>query len=68
MFWPKIPIQQPLDSIPSFSKTQEPMKIIITNIFLKDKTKQKAIDYTVHGILQARILEWVNFPFSGGSS
>ena len=26
------------------------------------------IDYTVHGILQARILEWVAFPFSWGSS
>ena len=27
------------------------------------------MDYTVHGILQARILEWVvYFPFSGGSS
>ena len=26
------------------------------------------MDYTVHGILQARILEWVAFPFSGGSS
>ena len=25
------------------------------------------IDYTVHGILQARLLEWVAFPFSGGS-
>ena len=25
------------------------------------------IDYTVHGILQARILEWVAFPFSWGS-
>ena len=25
-------------------------------------------DYTVHGILQARILEWVDFPFSRGSS
>ena len=24
--------------------------------------------YTVHGILQARILEWVAFPFSRGSS
>ena len=23
------------------------------------------MDYTVHGILQARILEWVIFPFSG---
>ena len=26
------------------------------------------IDYTVHGVLQARILEWVAFPFSKGSS
>ena len=26
------------------------------------------IDYTVHGILQARVLEWVAFPFSIGSS
>ena len=25
-------------------------------------------DYTVHGILQARMLEWVAFPFSRGSS
>ena len=25
-------------------------------------------DYTVHGILQAKILEWVAFPFSRGSS
>ena len=26
------------------------------------------MDYTVHGILQARILEWVAFPFSKRSS
>ena len=26
------------------------------------------MDYTVHAILQARILEWVAFPFSSGSS
>ena len=26
------------------------------------------MDYTVHGILQARILEWVTFPISRGSS
>ena len=26
------------------------------------------MDYTTHGILQARILEWVAFPFSRGSS
>ena len=27
-----------------------------------------SMDYIVHGILQARILEWVAFPFSRGSS
>ena len=27
-----------------------------------------SMDYTVHGILQVRILEWVAFPFSRGSS
>ena len=26
------------------------------------------MDYTVHGILQARVLEWVAFPFSRESS
>ena len=26
------------------------------------------MDYTVHGILQARILEWVAYPFSSRSS
>ena len=26
------------------------------------------MDYTVHGILQSRILEWVVFPFSRGTS
>ena len=26
------------------------------------------MDYRVHGLLQARILEWVDFPFSRGSS
>ena len=26
------------------------------------------MDYTVHGVLQARVLEWVAIPFSRGSS
>ena len=26
------------------------------------------MDYIVHGVLQARILEWVAFPFTRGSS
>ena len=42
--------------------------------FLKVKVTQSCptlcnpMDYAVHGILQARILEWVVFPFSRGSS
>ena len=28
----------------------------------------RSLDYTVHGILKARLLEWVAFPFSRGSS
>jgi len=30
-------------------------------------TLRDPMDYTVHGILQGRILEWVGFPFSRGS-
>ena len=30
-------------------------------------TLWESLDYKVHGILQARILEWVAFPFSRGS-
>ena len=31
-------------------------------------TLYNLMDYTVHRILQVRILEWVAFPFSRGSS
>ena len=44
---------------------------------MKEKVKVKAaqscptlcdrLDFTVHGILQARILEWLAIPFSRGS-
>ena len=46
--------------------------VILSN--MKVKVAQSCLtlcdpmDYTVHGILQARILEWVAFPFSRGSS
>ena len=39
------------------------MKLSQSNLTLCDP-----MNYTVHGILQARILEWVAFPFSRGSS
>ena len=41
------------------------MKVKVTQLCL---TLWDPMDYTVHGILQARILEWVAFPFSRGSS
>ena len=45
---------------------------IISYFFLKVTqpclTLCDPMDYTIHGILQARILEWVAFPFSRGSS
>ena len=41
------------------------MKVKVTQSCL---TLCNRMDYTVHGILQARILEWVAFPFSRGSS
>ena len=48
--------------------------IRILNMSVKVKVTQLCpalcdpMDYTVHEILQARILEWVAFPFSRGSS
>ena len=39
------------------------VKVIQSRLTLRDP-----IDYTVHGILQARIVNWVAFPFSRGSS
>ena len=41
------------------------MKVTVTQLC---PTLCNPMDYTVHGILQARILEWVAFPFSRGSS
>ena len=43
-------------------------------LWVKVKVSQSCLtlcdpmDYIVHGILQARILKWVAFPFSRGSS
>ena len=41
------------------------MKVKVTQLCL---TLCDPMDYTVHGILQARILEWVAYLFSSGSS
>ena len=39
------------------------VKVKVTQLCL---TLCDPVDYTVHGILQARILEWVAYPFSRG--
>ena len=47
-----------------------------TSLFLLDSESEiqscptlcDPMDYTVHGILQARIMEWVTFPFSRRST
>ena len=41
------------------------MKVKVTQLYL---TLCDPIDYAVHGILLARVLKWVAFPFSRGSS
>ena len=41
------------------------MKVKVAQLCL---TLSDPMDYTVHGILQARKLEWVAFPFSKGAS
>ena len=41
------------------------MKVKVAQLCL---TLWDPMDYRVHGILQARILEWIAFPFSRGSS
>ena len=49
-------------SVPAFFL---PSEVKVTQLCL---TPCDPMDYTVHGVLQARILEWVAFPFSRGSS
>ena len=44
---------------------KETLKVKLTQLC---PTLCDAMGYAVHGILQARILEWVAFPFSRGSS
>ena len=59
---PRSPTLQ-ADSLPSESPGKPYMKVPQLCLTLCDP-----MDYTVHEILQARVLEWVAFPFSGGSS
>ena len=46
---------------------ESPMKVKV-KVAQLCPTLCDSMDYTVHGILQARVLEWVAFPFSRESS
>ena len=47
------------------SRSSESESVKVVQLYL---TLCNLTDYTFHGILQTRILEWVAIPFSGGSS
>ena len=54
-----------------FIHVLEPLLTIFPShfcFFTLSLTLCNPMDYTVHGILQARLLEWVAFAFSKGSS
>ena len=46
----------------------QPSEVLKVKVTQLCPTLCDPMDYIVHGILQARILEWVTFPFSRGSS
>ena len=42
--------------------------VVLVKVAQSCPTLCDPVDHTVHGILEARMLEWVAFPFSRGSS
>ena len=63
-----------LHILPFYHSNSIPQVFIAYLLHVKVKVTQSCptpydpMDYTVHRILQARMLEWVAFPFSRGSS
>ena len=55
-------------NLPFVVATQSIFHKFIDNVYQSCLPLCDPIDYIVHGILRARILEWVSFPFSRGSS
>ena len=49
---------------PELGRQQDRVKVKVTQLCL---TLSDPRDYTIHQILQARMLEWVAVPFSRGS-
>ena len=62
-----------MDKVPLFSIAEQGVYFIdVCDIESESRSVMSdscdPMDYRVHGILQARMLEWVAFPFSRGSS
>ena len=51
-----------------FQSLPESLPVSKVKVIQSCPTHCNPMDYTVHGILQSRILEWVTIPFSMGSS
>ena len=65
-FLKKLKIELPYDpTIPLLDICPVKVKVKVAQLC---PTLCNPIDWIVHGILQARILEWIAFPFSRGSS
>ena len=62
LLFPCLPIYLTIYFYPLSHLTNDWSELIFTLFSLRDP-----MDYTVQGILQTRILEWVAFPFSRGS-
>ena len=58
----------PCSHVADFTSVAEPLMKVEVKVAQSCPTLCDPTDYTVHGILQARILEWVAFPSSRGSS
>ena len=67
------PVQSPVECLQASKKTHRNIVMCLSILKVKGKVVQSCLtlshpmDYTVHGILQARILEWIVLPLSRGS-
>ena len=61
-------VVQVLSCVPLFAPYHTPHGLQLARLPGPLPFPSDPMDYRVHGILQARILEWVAFPFSRGSS
>ena len=67
------PVQSPVECLQASKKTDWNIVMCLSILKVKGKVVQSCLtlyhpmDYTVHGILQARILEWIVLPLSRGS-